>query len=87
MKCWKCGNEVTPVRSRFNWIVFILSFFVLGVGWIPYLIYHLAKTPRNCPVCNTDLYPKYKCPYCGKKNLSKGVNPCPKCGKHIKWRE
>lgn len=57
--CTLCNRYVEPVKSKFNWAVFILLCFCFGIGLL-YLLYHLFLKKKNrCPICYTTKLEKY----------------------------
>ena len=49
--CPYCKKDVQLVRSKFNWILFIVLLILGGVG-IFYLIIHILKSKTRCHICN-----------------------------------
>ena len=52
--CKNCEKEVNPIK-KFNWIVFILSLLLVGIGGVFYLIYYMLKRKNICPICRRRL--------------------------------
>jgi hypothetical protein len=53
--CGSCGNSVLPVRSNFNWVLFIILLLFTFLGAFIYLIIHASKSPTKCPICGNDV--------------------------------
>ena len=49
MECAGCHRFMMPVKT-FSW-----GWFLLG-GGLPYLLYFVGKSARECPVCELDVY-------------------------------
>lgn len=51
--CGLCERNVVAVK-KFNWTIFILSFFFFGIGWGIYLLYYVFKSGDICPICRNE---------------------------------
>ncbi len=54
--CNLCERNIAATK-KFNWALFLLTFWLFGLGFI-YVVWYFVKSKNRCPICgNTHLLP------------------------------